>query len=195
MRCPLKILLIAALPVVVSVMLVAATSTFGQEPAPSHDNPPPHHQPAPQSNAVHRPFAQAGAMFEQMKRAAVEQQERWEPILRALKLAATLLSDNETNLLSGNRPELLSKNKAALLSGNSPTLLSGNSPELLSGNKPKIVSDNETKLFSGNKFSLSILSNLKIEIHIENTGNNNGNHAPPPPHAEPVKPTSVQPVP
>jgi hypothetical protein len=167
----------------VAVMFSSVATSFGQQPAGPHDNPPPHQKPAAQPNPVHRPFAEAGAMLEQMKRVAVEQQKQWEPVLKAIKLAATLLSDNEMNLLSGNKPELLSKNKAALLSGNSP--------ELLSGNKPKIVSDNETKLLSGNKFSLSILSNLKIEIHIENSGNNSGNNAPPP-RAESVKPVIIK---
>jgi hypothetical protein len=180
---------------IIAVTLSSVATSYGQQPVPPHDNLPPHHQPAAQPKPPYRPFAQAGAMLEQMKRVAVEQQKQWEPVLKAIKLAATLLSDNEMNLLSGNKPELLSKNKAALLSGNSPTLLSGNSPELLSGNKPKIVSDNETKLLSGNRFSLSILSNLKIEIHIENSGNNNGNPAPPTPHAVQEKTIIVRPGP
>jgi hypothetical protein len=81
---------------------------------------------------------------------------------RALDIALDLLSGNEANMLS--------KNNAALLSGNSPTLLSGNSPTLLSGNAPKVLSENTTPIFSGNTFSL--LSNIKVDIHIEKSGNN-----------------------
>jgi hypothetical protein len=188
MRFHLKNLITMGLPVFVSVMLLAATATFGQEPARPHDAAAPHHEQVVQpSNSVHRPFVQAGELVDQLKKLGAAQKSRWEELLRVLKLAVNLLSGNETNLLSGNRPELLSKNKAALLSGNSPNLLSGNSPKLLSGNKPEILSHNKTSLFSGNHISL--FSGLKIEIHIENTGNNSGNHAPPPPpHETPVKP-------
>jgi hypothetical protein len=134
-----------------------------------------------------RPVTQHGALVERLKKLGEQQKSDWQELLRtALDLAVNLLSGNETNLLSGNRPELLSKNKTALLSGNSPELLSKNNPKLLSGNKPKILSGNKTSLFSGNHFSF--FSNLKIDIHIENTGNNNGNNSgnnpPPPPNAD-----------
>jgi hypothetical protein len=68
------------------------------------------------------------------------------------------------DLFSGNKAELFSNNKAALLSGNSANLLSGNAP--------KVLSDNTTPILSGN--SLSLFSNFKVEIHIENSGNGAG---------------------
>ena len=83
--------------------------------------------------------------------------------------------DVAVELLSGNEADILSKNHTTLLSGNSPTLLSGNTPKVLSGNKPTVLSGNQTPIFSGNTFSL--LSNIKLEIHIENSGNS---IAPPP---------------
>ena len=95
------------------------------------------------------------------------------------KNKTALLSGNSPRLLSGNEAELLAKNKTALLSGNKPAilsgnktaLLSGNKPAILSGNSPKVLSENTTPIFSGNKFSL--FSNIKIEIHIINSGDNN----------------------
>jgi len=72
---------------------------------------------------------------------------------RALDIAA--------DLFSGNEADMLSKNKAALLSGNSANVLSGNAP--------KVLSENTTPILSGNSFSL--FSNIKIEIHIDNSGN------------------------
>lgn len=65
--------------------------------------------------------------------------------------------------------ELLSNNTADLLSGNKMALLSGNAPTILSGNAPKVLSENTTPILSGNTFSF--FSNVKIEIHIENSGN------------------------
>ncbi|MGO9115060.1 MAG: hypothetical protein ACLP9L_38095 [Thermoguttaceae bacterium] len=118
---------------------------------------------------------------------------------RALDVAVDLLSGNETDLLSrnktallsgnspkllsGNSPNLLSGNAPNLLSGNAPNLLSGNAPNLLSGNAPKILSENKTPILSGN--TISMFSNIKVEIHIynNNNGNNNtvtGNTAQPP---------------
>ncbi len=61
--------------------------------------------------------------------------------------------DIAVDLLSGNQTDLLSKNKTALLSGNNP----------------KVLSENTTPILSGNSFSL--FSNIKVEIHIENSGN------------------------
>ncbi len=69
--------------------------------------------------------------------------------------------DLAIDLFSGNQADLLSKNKTALLSGNSP--------KVLTGDNPKVLSENTTPVFSGNTFSL--LSNIKVEIHIENSGN------------------------
>ncbi|MCC6123758.1 MAG: hypothetical protein IT426_02250 [Pirellulales bacterium] len=176
MRFPLENLSSPVLPVSLSVMLFAATASFGQAPA-AHAAPVKPHpaikaQPPHGAPAVH-PFAPPQVIVDQLKKIGGEQKARWDTLLRALKLAVNLLSGNETNLLSGNRPELLSNNKAALLSGNSPELLSGNSPKLLSDNKPNILSGNQTPILSGNRISLSILSGLKIEIHIENSGNHN----------------------
>jgi hypothetical protein len=74
--------------------------------------------------------------------------------------------DMAVNLLSGN--------EAHLLSENCPKLLSENNPKLLSDNKAQLLSGNQTRIFSNNH--LSFFSDLKIEIHIENTGNNSGNH-------------------
>ncbi len=98
---------------------------------------------------------------------------------RALDIAVDLLSNNEadllsknkTALLSGNEADLLAKNKTALLSGNSPKLVSDNATPILSGNKTPILSGNKTPILSGNTFSM--FSNIKVEIHIENSGNNN----------------------
>jgi hypothetical protein len=90
-----------------------------------------------------------------------------------------LLSGNKSEILSGNRPEILSGNKPEILSGNKPEILSGNKPEILSGNKPKVLSGNRTPILSGNTFS--VLSNIKVEIHINNSGNN----VPPGPMAQP----------
>ena len=61
--------------------------------------------------------------------------------------------DVALDLMSGNEADFLSKNKTALLSGNSP----------------KLLSENQTPIFSGNTFSL--FSNIRVEIHIENSGN------------------------
>jgi hypothetical protein len=195
MRCHFKNLSTVCLPAFVGILLLTTASSFGQilpayvgDPVRRHeelidDNEKPQDQTSSQQKAPqHRIFAQPGAMVEQLKKLGAEQKSRWEELLRVLKLAVNLLSGNETNLLSGNRPELLSKNKAALLSGNSPHLLSGNRPKLLSGNKPEILSHNKTSLFSGNHISL--FSGIKIEIHIENTGNNSGNKSHASPHAE-----------
>jgi hypothetical protein len=77
--------------------------------------------------------------------------------------------------------KLLSNNQAHLLSGNSPKFLSENEPEILSGNKTQLLSGNHASIFSGNH--VSFFSGLKIEIHIENTGNNNGNQ-----HVAPSEP-------
>jgi hypothetical protein len=85
------------------------------------------------------------------------------------------------DLFSGNEAELFSNNKAAILSGNSPALLSGNKPAILSGNTTPILSGN----------SLSVLSNIKIEIHIENSGNNHPPHAPAAGHIAPATTTTA----
>ena len=66
--------------------------------------------------------------------------------------------------------DLFSNNQADLLSNNKTALLSGNRPTILSGNTPKILSENATPILSGNTFS--VLSNIKVEIHIDNSGNN-----------------------
>jgi hypothetical protein len=171
------------LSVFFSIIIFPAAASFGQEPERPLANPAPHHEPAAQPNHAPKPPAHPAALADQMKIFAERQKAQWEKMLStALKLTATLLSGNETNLLSGNRPELLSKNKTSLLSGNSPELLSKNNPKLLSENKQKLLSGNKTAIFSGNHFSF--FSGLKIDIHIENTGNNNGNNSgniPPPP--------------
>jgi hypothetical protein len=177
------------LSVFFSIILTAASS-FGQEPERAIADPAPHHESAVQPNHATKPPAHPGALADQLKIFAERQKSQWEKMLStALKLTATLLSGNETNLLSGNRPELLSKNKTSLLSGNSPELLSKNNPKLLSENKQKLLSGNKTAIFSGNHFSF--FSGLKIDIHIENTGNNNGNNSgnipPPPPGPAPEK--------
>ncbi len=69
--------------------------------------------------------------------------------------------DVTVDLLSGNETDLLSKNHTALLSGNNPKVLSGNSA--------KVLSENQTPILSGNSFSM--FSNIKIEVHIQNSGN------------------------
>jgi hypothetical protein len=93
--------------------------------------------------------------------------------------AVKILSGNETNLLSGNSPKLLSDNEPKILSGNRAKLLSENEPKILSNNKTAVLSGNKTPILSGNR--ISFFSGLKIEIHIENTGNNSGNRNLPPP--------------
>ena len=77
--------------------------------------------------------------------------------------------DVTVDLLSGNETDLLSKNHTALLSGNNPKVLSGNNPKVLSGNSAKVLSENQTPILSGNTFSM--FSNIKIEVHIQNSGN------------------------
>jgi hypothetical protein len=112
-----------------------------------------------------------------------------EKLSEAMRVALNLLSGNQANLLSGNAPKLFSENSPALLSGNSPKvlsenetpILSGNRVEakqlsendthLLSGNTSKLLSDNKTPMLSGNKISL--FSDIKVEINMENIGNNN----------------------
>ncbi|MGA2258049.1 MAG: hypothetical protein ABSG53_25575 [Thermoguttaceae bacterium] len=109
---------------------------------------------------------------------------------RALDVAVDLLSGNETELLSKNKTALLSGNKPEILSGNKPEILSGNKPEILSGNKPKLLSGNRTPILSGNTFSM--FSNIKVEIHINNSCNNVAPSA----AAQPHWPTTVpNPVP
>jgi hypothetical protein len=80
---------------------------------------------------------------------------------RALDIAFDLLSGNEAHLLSGNEADLLSKNDTALLSGNCP--------KVRLGDNPKVLSENRAAAFSGNSFSL--FSNIKVEIHIDHSGN------------------------
>jgi hypothetical protein len=98
-------------------------------------------------------------------------------------IAVKLLSGNVTKLLADVCAELFSGNSTELFSGNEPELLSGNATELLSRNEPELLSGNDTRLFSGNEVEL--FSNIKLEIKITNSGNNN----PAPPRiAPPVKP-------
>jgi hypothetical protein len=139
----------------VCVLLVAVllnVPAFGQE-----------HHPLPvpvqaQAKAVMAAPAHAAQPMAvpQVRDLAAMHQSLTDKLRGAFKLAAQLLSGNETHLLSDIEAELLSNNKAALLSGNKPEILSNNQMPILSGNR------------------VSILSNLKIEIHIENSGNNNG---------------------
>ena len=87
--------------------------------------------------------------------------------------------DIAVDLFSGNQADLLSKNKTALLSGNSP--------KILTDNNPKVLSENRTPILSGNTFSL--FSNIKVEIHINNSGNAAapGGSAPTIPSPEPFR--------
>ena len=102
-------------------------------------------------------------------------------------VCAELFSGNSAELFSGNEPSLLSDNTTELLSRNEPSLLSDNTTELLSRNEPELLSGNDTRLFSGNE--LELFSNIKVEIKVTNSGNNNGNWGPPPPRiAPPAKP-------
>jgi hypothetical protein len=106
-------------------------------------------QGVPTAAAAARPAPQrAATTMEKLKNLGAQ-------LRRALDIAVDLLSNNEADLLS--------KNKTALLSGNSPKLVSDNATPILSGNK--------TPILSGNTFSM--FSNIKVEIHIENSGNNN----------------------
>ena len=72
--------------------------------------------------------------------------------------------------------DLLSGNEANLLSNNNTALLSGNCPKVRLGDNPKVLSENRIPVLSGNTFSL--LSNIKVEIHIDNSGNNTAGSAP-----------------
>ena len=94
----------------------------------------------------------------QMRDLAAMHSNLMEKLRGGFELAVELLSGNHTHLLSDIEAELLSNNKAALLSGN----------------KPEILSNNQMPIFSGNR--IEFFSNLKIDIRIENRGNNNGNH-------------------
>jgi hypothetical protein len=118
--------------------------------------------------------AQTGSAADKAKPAAAKPSaSKTDPACEKLKALGAHLGralDIALDLFSGNQADLLSKNKAALLSGNKAALLSGNSANLLSGNAPKVLSENTTPIFSGNTFSL--FSNFKVEIHIENSGNN-----------------------
>jgi len=142
----------------------------------------------PSSIAVAKPSPQKpAAAMEKLKDLGAQ-------LRRALDVAFDLLSGNETDLLSrnktallsGNKPEILSGNEAELLTKNKTALLSGNKPEILSGNKPAILSGNTTPILSGNTFSM--FSNIKIEVHVYNSGNN---VAAPPSAQPPVNPANV----
>jgi len=108
-----------------------------------------------------------------------------------------ILSGNKADLLSGNKPEILSGNKPKLLSGNKAALLSGNKPEILSGNKPNVLSGNKTPILSGNTFSFFSnikIENVKIEIHFNNSCNDNvAPGASVPPRMPSALPTPVRP--
>ena len=84
---------------------------------------------------------------------------------RALDLALDILSGNEAEFLSGN--------KAALLSGNSARTkaFNGEKPTVLSGNKMSAFSGNKIDLFS----NIKLFSDIKVEIHVHNSGTNSGN--------------------
>jgi hypothetical protein len=140
---------------------------FGQQPEGSA--PSPHHQPVQAQGhviaiAVPPHAAPAGAPAKNPHSLAAQWEALKEQVIRfACELSLKLLSGNEANLLSGNSPKLLSEN----------------APNLLSGNQPRILSGNQTPIFSGNR--LSLFSGLKIEIHIENSGNHAVNPPPAPP--------------
>ena len=87
--------------------------------------------------------------------------------------------DLAVDLLSGNEADLLSKNNTALLSGNKP--------EILSGNNPKVLSENTTPILSGNSFSM--FSNIKVEVHIDHSGNSTPAGATSQPVAPPMVPS------
>jgi hypothetical protein len=134
------------------------------------------------SGPVFGPMSPAGAtvvpntppeevLLDRLKKFGDMQRRQWAELLREVELSMDLFSGNQTNLLSGNKPELLS--------GNNTELLSKNNPKLLSDNKQKILSNNKTSILSGNHFSF--FSGLKIEIHIDNVGNNSGNRNDVPP--------------
>ena len=101
------------------------------------------------------------------------------PILEKLKDIGAHLGralDLAADLFSGNEAEFLSKNKTALLSGNNP----------------KVLSENTTPILSGNTFS--VFSNIKVEIHIDNSGNNMaGPPRPAGPDANGTRPRIYQP--
>ena len=107
------------------------------------------------------------------------------PILEKLRDLGAHLGralDIAVDLLSGNEAEFLSKNKTTLLSGNNPAILSGNR---------KVLSENTTPVLSGNTFS--VFSNIKVEIHIDNSGNNMaGPPRPAGPNANDTRPRTLR---
>jgi hypothetical protein len=143
-------------------------------------------KPAAQSPLAQLPVVQ---LIGQLINAKDAHKALLEKLSEAMRVALNMLSGNQANLLSGNAPKLLSENSPALLSGNSPKLLSENetpilsgnrveakqlsenNTHLLSGNTSKLLSDNKTPVLSGNKISL--FSDIKVEINMENIGNNN----------------------
>jgi hypothetical protein len=109
-------------------------------------------------------------------------------IMEKLKTLGALLGrtlEATIDLLHDNQTDVLSRNHATVLSGNTPTILSGNNTKLLS--------ENTTPILSGNTFSM--FSNIKVEIHIDNSAGamaQPGNAATQPSAASPASPpTSV----
>jgi len=103
--------------------------------------------------------------------------------LEALRRAGPF-SELGVELLSDVAAKLLADNEMELLSGNAPELFSGNEAELLSDNKTKLCSENSAEFCARNR--LQFLSNITLEINIQNCGNNNGT-PPPPPMVRPAR--------
>jgi hypothetical protein len=167
MRHAISVPCLAALFLLAMFLLTANIASAGDEPTPPI-KPAPSAKPAPPPKPAP---AKPDAALDKIK-------ELGDHLSRALGIAVDLLSRNQVDLLS--------KNAAALLSGNSPNLLSGNSPNLLSGNKPEVLNGNRALIVTGNTFSL--LSNIKVEIHVESSGKNSGIDKPntPNPYAAPA---------
>jgi hypothetical protein len=160
----------AAVCIVLTAVLWTGGEAFGQD----HAVAAPVHAQAKPAVAAPLHMAQPMAAVPQMRDLAAMHGSLMDKLRGALDVAVDLLSGNHTHLLSDIEAELLSNNKAELLSGNKTKVLSDISPNLLSGNKPEVLSNNQMPILSGNR--VSFFSNLKIEIHIENAGNNNGNN-------------------
>jgi hypothetical protein len=177
---PLPVAIVIFLTIAVGLMNVPAFAQGSGRMVPAGvlrpASPPQHagsHPGMPAAQPVIRPYDRLAPMALLAERFALLKDQLGRLIRET---ALKLLSDNKTNLLSGNSPKLLSDNEPEILSRNSPKLLSENEPKILSNNKTPVLSGNKTAILSGNHISL--FSGLKIEIHIENSGN----HNPPPPH-------------
>jgi hypothetical protein len=167
---------LAAIFLSLDLVLSAGTRLFAAEPAkPSTAKPSATAAPPASSSAAAKP-APALDLSNLTLRAFISPgdakpaAQKAPTTLDKLKTLGSLLSralDVTADIFSGNEGNLLSRNKTTLLSGNAPKILSENTTPILSGNNTKLLSENTTPIFSGNTFSM--FSNIKVEIHINNS--------------------------